>query len=114
MNWLDKNLTRAKSIAKTREDLHLEHKSHRPLSSGYEIIGVLGELKFEEHTGIPIDEEGYVWGDNGIDFETSAGPVDVKTAKKAYNLIIEEGKVKDFIYVLAQIYREDVVLLGWE
>jgi hypothetical protein len=114
MTWIKENIDRAKRLAKIREDLHLKHKSHRPLSKGYEVIGVYGEMKFEEITGFPMDERGLIQGDRGIDFETPAGPIDVKTAQNPKNLIIETGKVYDIIYVLAGINYENVWMLGWE
>jgi hypothetical protein len=115
MTWIKDNLERAKRLAKIREDLHLNHKSHRPLSKGYEVIGVYGEMKFEAITGYPMDEGGHIQGDRGIDFRTPAGNIDVKTAKSAPFLIIEKGKCHtDIIYVLAQIDYIDVTMLGWE
>jgi hypothetical protein len=114
-SWLHLNLERARRIAKIREDLHLNHKSHRPLSPGYEVKGAFGEIKFSEATGLPVDEERRIAGDRGIDFLTAAGPVDVKTASIPKNLIIEEGKVvESCIYVLAGIDQRDVHFIGWE
>ena len=43
------------------------------------------------------------------------GRIDVKTARKAYNLLVEEDKVNADIYVLAMYrdYTDNVTLLGW-
>ncbi len=64
-------------------------------------------------------------GDRGVDFRVffqfdgkiAAYPVDIKTARKAFNLIVESGKVDDrTIYVLAQYENaaDNASLIGWE
>lgn len=106
-----------KMEAEARHQSHKNHKSSRPLSKDYELIGLLGELEFAKATGVMPDLERKLDGDKGIDFVVPVRlSVDVKTARKAFNLIHEQGKPFADIYVLAQ-YEDDqnrTKLLGWE
>ena len=54
-------------------------------------------------------------GDGGKDFDSPLGSIDVKTARKAFNLIVEANKVDSDIYVLAQYDDEtdNAALIGW-
>jgi len=102
-------------IANERESLHKDHKSSRPLSKNYEYVGLKGESQFATEFGFEIDSKLRAGGDKGVDFESTLGTIDVKTARKAYNLIVEENKVASDIYVLAQYMdkTDTVELLGW-
>jgi hypothetical protein len=106
---------RIKKHALDRENIHKNHKSSRPLSINYEYIGLLGEYQFAVEFGFDVDEELRPEGDRGKDFISPLGKIDVKTARKAYNLIVEVGKVDSDIFVLAQYFDESdkVKLLGW-
>lgn len=102
--------------ADKRHVLHENHASSRPFSEGYEAIGMLGEWEFAKLVGVMPDCSLKPKGDEGVDFVVPlAFTVDVKTARKAFNLIHEQGKGFADIYVLAE-YAEDgaVSLLGWE
>lgn len=103
-------------IANDRETLHKYHKSSRPLSKNYEYVGLKGEDQFAKEFGFKIDKKLRPSGDNGKDFEANIGIIDVKTARKAFNLIVEEGKVISDVYVLAKYTdnTDTVELLGWE
>ena len=105
-----------RKIALQRENLHKNHESSRPLSKDYEYIGLKGEDAFANEFKKEIDKKLRPGGDAGKDFEDILGNIDVKTARKAYNLIVEEGKVVSDVYVLAQYIDETDVahLLGWE
>lgn len=109
---LDTNTIR--TIANQRVSLHAQHSSCRPLSEDYEYVGLLGEVRFAETLNLSVDLSTRPKGDNGIDFYTPIGTIDVKTARKAYNLIVEKGKVFADIYVLAQYADDKVAFLGWE
>lgn len=105
-------------LAAEREALHAEHESSRPLSEGYERVGLRGEEEFSRLTGLPLDTEPRPGGDGGRDFRVPsmrAFTVDVKTARKPYNLIVEQGKVDADVYVLARYADADnsVEFLGW-
>tara|TARA_B100000676_G_scaffold31174_1_gene29356 strand:+ start:355 stop:834 length:480 start_codon:yes stop_codon:yes gene_type:complete len=104
-----------KKIAKEREDVHQNHASSRPLSKDYEYIGLVGESEFANQFNFKLDQELRPSGDGGRDFNSPLGLIDVKTARKAFNLIVEEGKVDSDIYVLAQYHEktESASLLGW-
>ena len=103
--------------ANARRDLHVDHASHRPLSEGYELVGLIGEAEFARVFGLPLDLSRRPGGDGRVDFIVPFRiTVDVKTARKASNLIEEQGKVSCDIYVLAE-YSDDgkrADLIGWE
>jgi len=110
-----KMIDNIRKMAADREELHKNHASSRPLSKDYEYIGLKGEEKFAEEFSLALDKELKPGGDKGHDFSSSIGAIDVKTARKAYNLIVEEGKVRADVYVLAQYEdsSDSVKLLGW-
>mgnify|MGYP003650116573 FL=1 len=106
-----------REIAQRRHDIHKHHASSRPLSKDYELVGLSGEVAFAEFSGLEVDWEERPSGDKGIDFITPNGTtIDIKTARKAYNLIHEENKPFADIYVLAQYMddTEESTLIGWE
>lgn len=81
---------------------------NRPLTEGYEEIGMLGEWEFGRWSGIfPRTKPG---GDGGYDFQVPVVfTVDVKSSKRGDVLFVEAGKVKADIYVLAHVaYGEEV------
>jgi len=103
--------------ASARHESHKDHASSRPLSPDYELIGLLGESKFGEFSGFMPDLERKLGGDKGIDFIVPLRfSVDVKTARKAFHLIHEQGKPVADIYVLASYddATEQASLIGWE
>lgn len=102
-------------IAAQRELLHRTHASSRPLSPDYEFIGVCGEAAFAEMTGLDLDELARPDGDHGADFRTPLGTIDVKTARKPYNLLREAGKPAADILVLAEYNptTETARCVGW-
>lgn len=86
------------------------------MSKNYEEVGLLGEWEFAKFCGLmPRTEPG---GDGGYDFELPVVfTVDVKTARRSDRLLVEAGKVKADIYVLAW-YMDDedggeCALIGW-
>jgi hypothetical protein len=93
------------------------NSNYRPLSENSAMIGVAGELLFSLRTGYPVDTEIRPKGDGGIDFKTPLGTIDVKTHRRASTngLLVESGKVKAFIFVLAEYFDEPpaVKLLGF-
>jgi hypothetical protein len=59
-----------------------------------DIIGVIGELAFDEHYGYPMSNE-YKFGDPGYDFVTALGTIDVKaTMSRDKNCLVKEKDVK--------------------
>lgn len=103
--------------AARREKLHENHASSRPLSKGYEGVGMMGEFAFGKLVGMMPDLEDRPGGDKGVDFVVPLRfTVDVKTARKPRNLISEVGKPTADILVLAG-YDDDsgeVSMMGWE
>jgi len=78
---------------------------------------MLGERAFAEWSGLLMDLESRAGGDAGIDFRAGAWTIDVKTAQRAYNLLLEVGKERACadILVLAQVCENPLgaKLLGW-
>lgn len=92
-----------KAEADARHALHLGHTTSRPLSKDYELVGLAGEKEFAIQFNQPMDWGRKPKGDGGVDFVIPIRfTVDVKTARAAYNLIVERGKVAADIYVLAE------------
>ena len=90
-------------------------QSCRPLSPDYEIIGVFGEAAFACKFDVPMDTTRRIDGDDGYDFLICTLRIDVKTAAKPYNLIIEKGKTDGAdIFVLAGYNGNGARLIGWE
>lgn len=107
---------RLQQVAIARNRVFVNMKRNRPLGKNYEEVGLLGEWEFGKFCGImPRTIPG---GDGGIDFELPlVFTVDVKTARKPDRLLVEAGKVKADIYVLAHYVDNDeageVSLVGW-
>lgn len=100
-----------------RHEMHKHQASSRPLSKDYHLVGLAGETAFGRFSGRMPDLEQRIAGDDGFDFIISLKfTVDVKTFRKAYHLIQEQGKVTADIYVLAEYDDEtrNGKLLGWE
>jgi len=102
--------------AKKRESLHKFHISSRPLSDNYEYIGMLGECAVSLLLGLEVDWELRASGDKGKDFIYKGYILDVKTARKPYNIIREINKPHGDILILAGINEklDTVDLMGWE
>src|SRR5437867_3288918 len=106
--------------AQLRHQAHENHPTHRPLSTGYELVGLRGEERLADVFGGSVDMTRRPGGDNGFDqvvWLVAPYKVDVKTARNAFNLIVEVGKVDPrTIYVLAEYDDEfdTAQLVGWE
>lgn len=102
--------------AAKRAALHASHASSRPLSDGYEEIGLRGEVAFGQFCGQCPDFTKRPGGDGGVDFVVPLlYTVDVKSARKANYLIHEAGKeMPADIYVLSEVIDGQASLVGWE
>ena len=102
-------------IADQRSDSHIGHESQRILGENHDLVGVSGEAIFAKYFGLKMNDENKPEGDDGIDFLLGLNfSVDVKTARKPFNLLLEVGKPVADIYVLADYNDGDPYLLGWE
>ena len=102
-------------IADQRSDSHIGHESQRILGENHDLVGVSGEAIFAKYFGLKINDDIKPEGDDGIDFLLGLNfSVDVKTARKPYNLLLEVGKPVADIYVLADFNDGDPYLLGWQ
>lgn len=103
-------------LAKQRYELHKKHKTHRPLSSDYEVVGIAGERAFERrYPDFRMDETLRASGDGGKDFTAKFGTIDVKTAKVLSCLLCEVGKKHADVVVLAwwNAAAKAATLVGW-
>jgi hypothetical protein len=112
--------------AAARHAAHQDHPSHRPLSEGYELVGLRGEEAFAQMFGLDMDLSRRPGGDGGMDFVVTMMvkppvifqyKVDIKSARKPFNLIVEKGKVDaKTIYVLGHYLEliDKVTPIGWE
>jgi hypothetical protein len=104
-------------VVPSRTKQHNGDSSQRILSDKHDLVGMSGELAFGEFSGLWPDTSLKREGDSGVDFRIRLEfTVDVKTARKALNLIHEQGKPFADIYVLAQFNEDNnsSTLLGWE
>lgn len=89
--------------------------THRPLGPDHDGVGLAGERAFAERYGYLPDGNAWRQGDGVADFRTLHGTVDVKTYRKPGHLLVETGKERADIYVLAR-YSDataQATLLGW-
>jgi len=88
-----------------------------------DIIGIAGELAFGKRYSLNVDKSIRPDGDGHVDFRAvtnngKAITIDIKTAIKAYNLLIKEWEIDDcaLVLVLAKYdtANEEVSFLGWQ
>lgn len=83
-------------------------------------IGVAGEAAFAERYNLEVDKRILPKGDNHVDFTVEINKqkvsIDIKTAQKAYNLLIKSWEINKCadILVLAQYRKGKITFLGWE
>lgn len=112
-------------VAARRARAHIENTTRRFFDDKLieERLGVAGEQAFAELyecAGLQIDMAARPFGDDGIDFHHAVlGSVDIKVARKAYNLLVkvhEVARVADTV-VQARVVGEwpklGVQFLGW-
>lgn len=110
-----------KEEAEARHLRHIGHPTHRPLSPDYELVGLRGEEALAEFFGKQVDLVARPGGDGKKDqvlkFSGSVYKVDVKAARKPYNLICEATETApETIYILAHYVdaTDSATLLGWQ
>lgn len=103
-------------FAEFRVAMNPRQKSRRVFSDDFEVVGMIGEAAFAKAFNLPMDLRLLLSGDGGVDFITPIGTVDVKTFRKAFNLLVDENRMSADIYVLASYNdaTKEAVLLGWE
>jgi hypothetical protein len=86
-----------------------------------DIIGITGEIKFGERYNLKPDLEIKPNGDGHVDFKVKFNDktivtIDVKTAQKAYNLLVKEweiDKCSDILVLCKYNGENNVEFLGW-
>ena len=92
----DVHIGHLKVIALERNKRLEPLSTSRKLSEDYQLIGLCGERRFSEITGMPMSVHiKKMTGDGGVDFPTSVGTIDVKTYAKPYNMLREVGKAPE-------------------
>lgn len=119
---MDLELT-AERLGRIRSEGHIKARNNRPglkcEGDGLreDIVGAAGELAFARCTGYAVEARILAGGDNGIDFHTALGTVDVKTFMKPYNLLVlpkDIEHIADFIF-LGQYFTDTkaATLIGY-
>jgi hypothetical protein len=98
-----------------RHTIHANHATSRPLSKGYEQVGIAGEQAFAAFLGTDWDRATRPEGSGGINQRINGYTINVYTARKPLNLLVEQGKATVDIYVLAGYLDADrtAYLKGW-
>lgn len=86
-----------------------------------DIIGITGEIEFGKRYNLKPDLEIKPNGDGHVDFKVKFNnkttvTIDVKTAQKAYNLLVKEweiDKCSDILVLCKYNGENDVEFLGW-
>lgn len=110
------------ALGKQRQNIHINNSSRRFFKDKNEedIIGITGELAFEKLFKLPMDRSLYENGDDHVDFsykyKDKNVTIDVKTARKAFNILIKEWEINKAadIIVLCQFDNFKIKFLGWE
>jgi hypothetical protein len=105
-----------RELADARHQQHKGKRSSRPLAPNYELVGLVAEFAFGDAYGLDVDTTLRPTGDDGYDFDTPVGTIDIKaSAKPPKWLPVEFMKVKADIYVQAHVDlpTETVTFLGW-
>lgn len=115
----------AAQVAALRDTLHVGQRGYQRTAIDQQhttyrlnVAGALGELQFEARYGYAVDEAPRLGGDDGIDFWTVLGTVDVKTAlqpARRLHLMHLAGKPWAHLYVLGYAHADldDATLVGW-
>jgi hypothetical protein len=83
-------------------------------------IGVAGEAAFAERYNLNVDKRILPKGDDHVDFIAEINnqkvSIDIKTAQRAYNLLIKEWEIDKCadILVLAQYRKGKIKFVGWD
>ncbi len=104
-------------LGQQRHELHKDHPTHRPLSKGYDGVGIAGEIALSKFSGMAVDLSLRPGGDDGIDNHIYLRhSVNVHAARIPKNLIHEVGKKMAEIMILGDYDEATGVseLLGWE
>jgi hypothetical protein len=106
----------AKWVANQRHEQKKNYSSSNPMSSNYELVGILGELVYQTTIGESFDHRLLVCGDNGDDFSNG---VQVKTSEefKAKHLIEyldkKEKLPKTYVFVKVNLEKKYGYIYSW-
>lgn len=115
----------AEELGKLRQKAHPSGtKRYYKNENTEDIIGISGEIAFSKRYNLQPDLEIRPNGDNHIDFKVKFTgdkvqkifTIDIKTAQKAYNLLIKKweiNKCADILVLAKYTENEPVEFLGW-
>lgn len=122
--WIIVPKQEVEELGKLRQKVHTDAKNSTQRffddKNEEDILGISGEWSFEHITGLPMDRSLKPDGDDHVDFTFKwnghSVTVDVKVARKPYNLLIKEWEIEKAakITVLAHFDNFKVRFLGWE
>ncbi len=110
------------TLGKARSDIHRRfgNQTKRLHSNRYteDVIGAHGEICFAEEFNLEVRPVlKHSGGDDGYDFDTPIGKIDVKTFQKPYNLLVKVSEIhgEAEFYVLGRYLElgRKVIFLGW-
>jgi len=105
----------AELVGRRRDEHRRSNPKRTQYSAGHDIVGAAGEIAFAREFGYSVDNILRQGGDTA-DFITPVGKVDIKTARKAYALIVKKGSRVSNVVILAQYHEKSrtATLIGWE
>ena len=111
-------LDEIRKLSTQRTELHKRHHDKTTdWSDNYEALGIIGELAFELLTGVPMDREDRLRGDD-CDFKIRGYKIDVKTTLRSSFLRVKTYRFHEepnFLYVFGKGNLKDlsVDFMGW-
>ena len=103
----------ATKMAKERHEQKKNYASCKQLSPNYELVGILGEMLFSRITGMEMDKELRVSGDDGFDFPD----INIKTSEehKARHLIeyLDKEFVGFYVFVVVNLEEKYGYIKGY-
>lgn len=110
------------NLGKARQDAHPKGtKRYYKDVNREDTIGIAGEIAFGNRYNLTPDLEIRPMGDGHVDFKINVEDkkiitIDVKTAQKAYNLLIKKweiDKASDILVLAHYIDNDNIEFLGW-
>lgn len=100
-------------VGAQRHAIHAGSATSRPLSKGYEQVGLAGEQAFAAFAHVAWDRTLRPGGSGGVNFTINGKTVNVYTARIPKHLLVETGKANADFHVLAGYANGQAHLIGW-
>jgi hypothetical protein len=81
-----------------------------------DVIGMAGERAFAAWSGVPARNEDFPAGDPGWDFEVDGWRIDIKTARKPLNILVNATKpvCSDIVVMYRYLDDKPAEFVAWE